>query len=122
MGVIGNQYRLDKLKNNAESAMNKYYIQLNDIEKIKAAGGAVSELVYKTALDLEKQASQAQHEVSISSAPAQTKNFVIMKHEKYLPRLILTMAFRMTRTALMKAQTSFISPMTSLLLKANSHM
>ena len=43
--------------------MNKYYMQLNDIEKIKAAGGAVSELVYKTALDLEKQASQAQRQV-----------------------------------------------------------
>ena len=63
LGVIGNQYRLDKLKNNAESAMNKYYMQLNDIEKIKAAGGAVSELVYKTALNLEKQASQAQRQV-----------------------------------------------------------
>lgn len=63
LGVIGNQYRLDKLKNNAESAMNKYYMQLNDIEKIKAAGGAVSELMYKAALELEKQASQAQRQV-----------------------------------------------------------
>ena len=63
LGVIGNQYRLDKLKNNVESAMNKYYMQLNDIEKIKAAGGAVSELMYKAALDLEKQASQAQRQV-----------------------------------------------------------
>ena len=38
-------------------------MQLNDIEKIKAAGGAVSELMYKAALDLEKQASQAQRQV-----------------------------------------------------------
>lgn len=63
LGVIGYQYRLDSLKKTAERAMNDYYMQLGKIDQIKSDGSTVPESMYKTALELEKNAGAAQRQV-----------------------------------------------------------